>query len=194
MIFGLRRRSNSAGEATATVGTPAGGAAPAGIGVALTGGAARAGVVLPAGMDGGTQAAPWLVRRSRGGRESSVHDRSPTGRRVGRESGHCLTGSDGLVFIADLQRGSPWRRWVGSGQCAPAGPRLPSGLRYVANAASIAFRVLIVSSFASNSTSLQRTISPWAMSCFSLRRCARPIGRAPAFRLAAAGTSLPHTV
>ncbi|MGY3347841.1 putative membrane protein [Bradyrhizobium sp. USDA 4470] len=134
MIFGLRRRSNSAGEATATVGKPAAGAAPAGIGVALTGAAARVGVVLPAGMDGGTQAARWLVRRSR------------------------------------------------------------AGVRYVANAASIAFRVLIVSLFASNSTSLQRTISPWAMSCFSLRRCARPIGRAPAFRLAAAGTSLPHTV
>ncbi|MGY4622566.1 glutaminase [Bradyrhizobium sp. USDA 4486] len=105
MIFGLRRLSNSAGEVIATVGTAAGGAAPAGIGAALTGGAVRAGVVLPVGMDGGTPAARWRVRRSRAGRESSVHDRSPTGCRVGRESGHCLTGSDLMDTLSPPKHG-----------------------------------------------------------------------------------------
>ncbi|MCC8976882.1 glutaminase [Bradyrhizobium sp. Cham227] len=51
-------------------------------------------------MDGGTQAARWLVRRSRAGRGSSVHDRFPTGCRVGREPGHCLTGSDVLETLS----------------------------------------------------------------------------------------------
>src|SRR5712691_7626325 len=60
--------------------------------------------------------------------------------------------------------------------------------------ASIARRVLIVSLSVSISTSLQRTTAPWAMSFFSFTRCARPIGSAPAPRLAAAGISLPHTV
>src|SRR6266700_7196941 len=60
--------------------------------------------------------------------------------------------------------------------------------------ASIARRVLIASLSVSISTSLQHTTAPWAMSFFSFTRCARPIGSAPAARLAAAGISLPHTV
>ena len=62
------------------------------------------------------------------------------------------------------------------------------------NFASIARLVLTVSSFASVSTSFQRTTAPWATSFFSLTRCANPIGSAPAARLAAAGINLPHTV
>lgn len=88
MSISLRRLFNSAGEATAIVGTAAAGVAPAGIGVVLIGGAASAGAARPAGTDGGTRAARWLDRRGqvgrgsivlRTGRESNVRDRSPTG-------------------------------------------------------------------------------------------------------------------
>src|SRR5579864_3325990 len=44
------------------------------------------------------------------------------------------------------------------------------------------------------SASAQRTISPEAMSRFSVTLCARPIGSAPSARLRTAGTSLPQTV
>ena len=62
----------------------------------------------PAGMDGGTQAARWLVRRGRAGRESSIQDRSPTRCRVGRESGRCPTGSD-VMDTLSAPKHAHWR-------------------------------------------------------------------------------------
>src|SRR6266436_5306272 len=59
-------------------------------------------------------------------------------------------------------------------------PYLPSVAS--TNAASIALRVLMVSLPASNSTSAQPTTAPCATLFFSVRRCASPIGSAPAFR------------
>src|SRR4051794_38819301 len=100
IIFVSPRRSNSVGEATGIAGTSAGGAARAGTGAASTGGAATAVVVLPAGTDGDTQAAPRLVHRGRAARESSVRDRFLTGRQVGREAGPALTGCDRHALAA----------------------------------------------------------------------------------------------
>lgn len=81
--FGLRKPSNSAGEASATAGTTGDGEAPVGTGVASTGGAARVGVVRPGGTAGdGRARAQSRVRRAqvdRGsqiGREANVRDHS----------------------------------------------------------------------------------------------------------------------
>ena len=89
MRFVLRKQFNSLGEAGVTVGTTADGGAAAGTGVATIGGAAWAGVVRPAGMDGDGQAtARWLahppfglqllVHRLQVGQECSDHDHSLT--------------------------------------------------------------------------------------------------------------------
>jgi len=56
MSFFLRKLSNSLGEAGVTVGTTPDGGAPAGTGVAFSGGAAWAGVVRPGGTGGDGQA------------------------------------------------------------------------------------------------------------------------------------------
>jgi hypothetical protein len=56
MSFVLRKLSNSPGEAGVIVGTTEDGGVEAGTGVAITGGAAWAGVVLPGGAGGDGQA------------------------------------------------------------------------------------------------------------------------------------------
>jgi hypothetical protein len=77
MSFLLRKLSNSRGEAGVTVGTAPDGGAPAGIGVAISGGAAWAGVVHSGGTGGEGQAiAQEFARRDRARRESNVRNRS----------------------------------------------------------------------------------------------------------------------
>ena len=70
--------------------------------------------------------------------------------------------ADALYVVNDAlgSLGHSRRQTSADPQC----PELWEPGRYFANAASIAFLVLMVSLLASNSTSIRRTISPWATS------------------------------